>query len=226
MTSQRQDDAAPAEGRDAALALLASRLSQMGERVGELAGRVQTAEAAIRGQAETVAEAASLAREVTRLSEAIAGQDQPAAGEFPPVHPRRPVWAAMSDADYADALRDLARWVAEILLARYPHAQVVVPPCWPAHRAAVEELDWLYWDWTGWALGRDGRSRDAADWHDRWLPGVLARIGPHLDACVQNRRHVKPSYDRIVPPELVLPGDAPEAVFIEQMGRAERARPP
>lgn len=226
MTSERQDDAAPAEGRDAALALLASRLSQMGERVGELAGRVQTAEAAIRGQAETVAEAASLAREVTRLSEAIAGQAEPAAGEFPPVHPRRPVWAAMSDADYADALRDLARWVAEILLVRYPHARVVVPPCWPAHRAAVEELDWLYWDWTGWALGRDGRSRDAADWHDRWLPGVLARIGPHLDACVQNRRHVKPSYDRVVPPELVLPGDAPEAVFIEQMGRAERARPP
>lgn len=226
MTSPRQGDVTPGDGRDVTLALLATKLSDLGERVGELAARVQTAEAAITGQAQTVAEAASLAREVTRLSEAVTGQDQPAAGEFPPVHPRRPVWAAMSDADYADALRDLARWVAEILLTRYPHARVVVPPCWPAHRAAVEELDWLYWDWTGWALGRDGRSRDAADWHDRWLPGVLARIGPHLDACVQNRRHVKPSYDRAVPPELVLPGDAPEAVFIEQMGRPGRARPP
>jgi hypothetical protein len=75
------------------------------------------------------------------------------------------------------------------------------------------------------AVGRDGRSRDAAAWYDRRLPGVLARIGPHLDAYVQNRSHVKPSYDRAVPPELVLSGDAPEAIFIEQMGRVGRPGP-
>jgi hypothetical protein len=223
MTGERQGDAGPGEGRDAALALLASRLSEMGERLGELAARVHTAEAAIAGQAQTVAEAASLAREVTRLSEAIAGKSEPAAGEYPPTHPRKPVWAAMSDAGYAEALRDLARWVAGILVTRYPHTRTVLPPCWPAHRAAVEELDWLYWDWMGWAVGPDGRSRDAADWHDRWLPGVLARLSPELAECGRHRRHVKPSYDRAIPSELDMPGHAPEAVFIEQMGRTRPA---
>src|ERR1017187_2132581 len=126
MTSPRQGDVMPGEGRDVTLALLATKLSDLGERVGELAARVQTAEAAIAGQAQTVAEAASLAREVTRLSEAIAGKGEPAAGEFPPAHPRKPVWAAMSDAGYAEALRDLARWVAGILVTRYPHTRTVL----------------------------------------------------------------------------------------------------
>src|ERR1017187_9926012 len=81
MTSERQNDAAPAEGRDAALALLASRLSQMGERVGELAGRVQTAEAAIRGQGETVAEAAGAG--VGGEGEAGGGPGGPAPGVPP-----------------------------------------------------------------------------------------------------------------------------------------------
>src|ERR1022692_2196404 len=146
MTSERQKDAAPGEGRDAARALLASRLSQRGERVGELAGRVQTAEAAIRGQAETVAEAASLAREVTRLSEAIAGQAEPAAGEFPPVHPRRPVWAAMTDPGLYPSSRGAG------LSAPGRHELVVIgdgrrgglpvqPPDRGGHRVGVVERD-------------------------------------------------------------------------------------
>ena len=222
MTSQRQGDAAAEGGRDAALALLASRLSELGERVGELAGRVQTAEAAIAGQAQTVAEAASLAREVTRLSQALADSAGP--GDYPQGgHPRKPVWAAMGDELHVESLRDLARWVAEILLERYPHAGTVLSPCWPGHPAAVEELDWLYWDWTGWSSDPEGRSRDAADWHDRWLPGVLARVGAYLEACVNNGGdHVKPAYARAVPQDLELPGYAPEQVFIEQMGRARR----
>lgn len=221
MAGQRQDAAGQADGRDLSLALLASRLSELGERVGELAGRVQTAEAAITGQAQTLAEAASLAREVTRLSEAVAGQAPAESGGYAQGgHPRRPVWAAMSDELYVDALRDLARWVAEILLERYRHARLVLPPCWPGHPEAVEELDWLYWNWTGWALDEDGRSRDAADWHDRWLPGVLGRVGPQLQACTEGRGHVKPVWDRAVPGDLVMPGHAPEQVFIEHMGRA------
>jgi hypothetical protein len=221
MSDPRPGDSSPGDGRDAALALISARLSEMGERIGGLTGRMRTAEAGIAGQAQAVAEAAGLASEVTRLSEAIARAAGPAAGEYPPSgHPRTPVWAAMDDELYVDSLRDLARWVAEILLARYPHARVALPPCWPAHPAAVEELDWLYWDWTCWSSDPEGRSRDAADWHDRWLPGVLARIGPQLAACTTDRGHVRPSYDRAVPRELNLSDAAPEQVFIENMRRA------
>jgi hypothetical protein len=210
--------------RDAALALLATDLSGLAERVGELAARVETAEAAIQGQARTVAEAASLAQEVTRLSETLAaagGGDAGGPGADPLAHPR--VWAEMGDKDSVEALRDLARWVADILLSRYPHVGVVLAPCWPAHNAVVEELDWLYWDWTSWAASPQGRSRDAADWHDRWLPGVLARIGPLLEACVRKGDHAKPSYVRAVPERLQDPDYAPEQLFIEEMGRTQRA---
>jgi hypothetical protein len=81
-------------------------------------------------------------------------------------------------------------------------------------------LDWLYWDWIRWALGADPRSRDAADWHDRWLPGVLARIRPQLAAREQRGRHISPASQRRVPADLNVAGHAPEAVFIEQMALA------
>jgi len=128
----------------------------------------------------------------------------------------------MSHAEYADALHGLARWVTGVLVRRYPATSMCLPPCWPAHPAVVEELDWLYWDWTGWALDPEARSRDAADWHDRWLPGVLARIRPQLAACGQRGRHTELASQRHVPADLNVAGHAPEAVFIEQMARTSR----
>jgi len=199
MTSYSPAGGRALESRDLALALLTSRLSEISEQLGSsrLAARVEAAEETIGGHATLLAATSDLAREVSRLSATIAGQGSPPAGQPVSVHPRQPVWAAMNQTEYADALRDLARWVTGVVFRRYPVTAVLLPPCWPAHPAAVEELDWLYWDWTGWALHPDARSRDAADWHDRWLPGVLARIRPQLAA------------------ELNVAGHAPEAVFIE-----------
>jgi hypothetical protein len=112
----------------------------------------------------------------------------------------------------------------EILLPRYPQAGPVLAPCWPAHPAVVEELDWLYWDWTGWTTAADGRSRDAADWHDRWLPGVLARVTSGLARCDVNGSHLEPAEKRVVPEDLKMTGYAPEQVYIERMERAAARR--
>jgi|SRR5579859_2648425 len=100
---------------------------------------------------------------------------------------------------------------------------VGLPPCWPAHDAVVRELYWLYWDWETWATSGQGRSRDAADWHDRWLPGVIARITPLLADCAAAPEHVKPRYNRPEHPALNDDKHPPDLMFIEQMGRAERA---
>jgi hypothetical protein len=208
-----------ADSRDLTLALLAARLSEVSEQAGRMSGRLDAAEAAIGAQAGTLAEAAGLAAEVTRLTAAVTGTSAASGARFTPAHPRQAVWAAMTDAEHAEALRDLARWVSAILLTRYPATALILPPCWPAHPSAVEELDWLYWDWTGWALDPAARSRDAADWHDRWLPGVQTRIQPELAPCARNGRHAGRARDRAVPPELIIAGHAPEAVFIEQMPR-------
>jgi predicted transcriptional regulator len=222
MTNQNHADRQAPESRDLALAFLAARLSELSEQVGRLASRVDAAEEAIAGQASILAETSGLAREVSWLSAAVAGQGSQAAGRPVLVHPRQPVWAAMNHAEYADALRGLARWVTAVLLQRYPTTGAVLPPCWPAHPAVVEELDWLHWDWMGWALEPDARSRDAADWHDRWLPGVLARIRQQLAACGQQGRHTKLPGQRRVPADLNVADHAPEVVFIEQMARTGR----
>jgi len=220
MTSQSYAGGRGLESRDLTLALLASRLSEVSEQVGRLVARVEAAEATIGEQASVLAATADLAREVSRLSAAIARQSAPVDGRPVPVHPRQPVWAAMNQTQYIGALRDLARWVTAVLLQRYRATAALLPPCWPAHPAVVEELDWLYCDWTRWALEPDARSRDAADWHDRWLPGVLARIRPQLAACEQQGRHVNPASQRHVLADLNVAGHAPEAVFIEQMAHA------
>jgi hypothetical protein len=226
MTGHSRPDRDGSGNRDLTLALLAARLSELSEHAGRLASRLDATEAAITTQAGTLADAAGLAQEVTRLSAAITGQGTRPGDRYVPAHPRQPVWAAMNDTEHADALRDLARWVTAILLRSYPATAPILPPCWPAHPAAVEELDWLYWDWTNWALEPEARSRDAADWHDRWLPGVQTRIQPELAPCAKNGRHTRRTHDRAVPPELTIPGHPPEAVFIERMPRAQHSRQP
>lgn len=222
MTSQSNAESRAPESRDLTFALLATRLSEVSEQIGGLAARVEAAEEAIGGQAIFMAQTAELAREVSRLSATITGQSSSPAGQPASLHPRQPAWAAMDQTEYADALRDLARWVTGVVFRRYPTTAALLPPCWPAHPAVVEELDWLYWDWTGWALDPAARSRDAADWHDRWLPGVLARIRAQLAPCGQKGRHSHQASQRHVPAELKVAGHAPEAVFIEQMAQANR----
>lgn len=222
MAGPSNGDRRQPESRDLTLALLASRLSEVCEQVGRLSARVYSAEEAIGGQAGMLAETADLAREVSRLAAAVTAEESPADGQPVPVHPRRPAWAGMNRAEYIKALRDLAGWVTSVLFPRYPATALVLPPCWPAHPTVVEELDWLYWDWTGWVLGPDARSRDAADWHDRWLPGVLVRVRPELASCGQQGRHAKPSGQRRVPADLNIAGHSPEAVFIEQLAHANQ----
>jgi hypothetical protein len=223
MTSQGHPGDRTPESRDLALALLTARLSELSQRVGELASRVEAAEIAIGGQISTLADTANLAREVSQLSASIAMQNTAGRARADSAHPRQPVWAAMKDTEYLDALRDVTSWVTGVLFYRYPGTGTVLPPCWPAHPAVVEELDWLYWDWTSWALDPDARSRDAADWHDRWLPGVLARIRPQLAICAQKGRHARPASRRQVPADLDIPGRSPDAVFIDQMERARQS---
>src|ERR1700761_4222269 len=208
MTSQSRAEGRALDTRDLTLALLASRLSEISELVGGLGARLAVAESAVGEQASLLAQTADLAREVSRLSAAIAAGDSPPRSRLASAHPRQPVWAALNHDEYGHAPCDLASGLTGVLFRRYPATAAAVPPCWPGHPAVVEELDWLFWDWTSWALDPDARSRDAADWHDRWLPGVLARIRPQLALCAQRGRHVRQESQRQVPADLNVTGRA------------------
>lgn len=69
----------------------------------------------------------------------------------------------------------LAEWVGW-LRGRYPLARQV-PACWWRHPELVEELTALWLAWREAYVEKSAPLTAAADWHDRWLPGFLRRIG-------------------------------------------------
>jgi len=85
-------------------------------------------------------------------------------------------WADRADVDDWTSLADWVDW----LTGTYDLRDQVIHSCWPAHGGVVEELAalWLAWqqatgscqegDWTG--------DEALAYWHDRYLPGCLARL--------------------------------------------------
>ena len=59
----------------------------------------------------------------------------------------------------------------------YPGYVARLPRCWAAHGEAVWELSTLAAEWG--RIYADEENRDLASalaWHDRFLPGVLARL--------------------------------------------------
>lgn len=85
------------------------------------------------------------------------------------------VWAELDAQAAAKAWRDLAAWVGW-LRGRYPLARQV-PLCWWRHAELVEELTALWLAWREAYTSKGAPWTAAADWHGRWLPEFLRRVG-------------------------------------------------
>jgi hypothetical protein len=79
-------------------------------------------------------------------------------------------------------LTELIRWM-EVVYLRYSDAAQSLPDCWLWHPDVVEELLWLMHAWL--AAYRDDTAPVslAADWHDRYRPGVVRRINATAGRC-------------------------------------------
>jgi hypothetical protein len=79
--------------------------------------------------------------------------------------------------------KELTDWVGWIR-HRYPLARRI-PACWAEHPEVVEELTALWLAWQAAYVDTDGSLTAAAEWHDRWLPGLLYRLehGPFALDC-------------------------------------------
>ena len=63
--------------------------------------------------------------------------------------------------------------------------------CWPAHMRAIWELGALWAEWRR-VYGRPRPPlADALVWHDRWLPGVAARLDAELAHCSSECREAR-----------------------------------
>jgi hypothetical protein len=113
-------------------------------------------------------------------------------------------WRDLGPHAQAELMDQLDAWTAW-LRHRYPLARRI-PSCWYQHPELIEELTALWLAWQGAYQQPDAPLTAAADWHDRWLPGVLHRLehGPFaLDCSDTHSCRPKTSYaDAIGPPSM------------------------
>jgi hypothetical protein len=83
-------------------------------------------------------------------------------------------WRTLGPAGREELWKQLCDWV-RWMRGRYPLARRI-PACWAEHPEIVEELTALWLAWVQAYEDRDAPLTAAADWHDRWLPGVLHRL--------------------------------------------------
>jgi hypothetical protein len=117
-----------------------------------------------------------LRRQVERILALLTDDDQASAtGWF---------WLTMDGQAREDKLGELSDWVEAVLRAQYPgYLAEQIRACWPSHPEALWELSWLYQLWCRAYLTKRPAPKDAADWHDRWTPGVLRRLGQVMNGC-------------------------------------------
>ena len=102
-------------------------------------------------------------------------------------------WRDIGPRAAATLWSEVTTWVAW-LRSRYPLARRI-PACWPQHPEVVEELTALWLAWQAAYTDPDAPLTAAADWHDRWLPGLLHRLeaGPFALDCATTHHPRPPS---------------------------------
>jgi hypothetical protein len=110
-------------------------------------------------------------------------------------------WRTLGQHGTTELWTQLTDWI-DWIRSRYPLARKV-PSCWAEHPELVEELTALWLAWQQAYENRDVQLTAAADWHDRWLPGVLYRLehGPFaLDCATEHHPRPATAYAEPVPP--------------------------
>jgi hypothetical protein len=153
------------------LAALASQVAELRDLVEQLRRVVTQWEARL--EREGIGATLVLRTEVKRLARAL---DQAlSAHRLKP--PPAPYWLPQDAADYQGRLAELCTWIDEILRLQYPGYTSNLRPCWVNHPEAIWELSTLMTEWL--RIYGDEENRDLAGalvWHERWLPGALARL--------------------------------------------------
>lgn len=91
--------------------------------------------------------------------------------------PPAPYWLRLDAAEHRKRLTELRSWVEEFLRVQYADYTSGLRSCWVNHPTAIWELSTIMTEWL--RVYGDEANRDlsaALWWHERWLPGTLARL--------------------------------------------------
>ena len=93
------------------------------------------------------------------------------------------------------ALRLLRAWVDDVLRGHHPElVQDSLQACWYRHDDVLDELTGLRAAWYAAYRGTAAPATAAIEWHDRWLPGCMARCKAAIKArpCGIDGHHQSP----------------------------------
>lgn len=176
------------------LARLTTRLERL-ERAGEAQeGSLWALEGSLGASDGLFEQFAALHAQFEELTELIGAggvdDDGPAGARISPIW-----WPALSDEDYAAARRELRGWLRDVLAARYPSDAQKLTPCWEDHPVVVDLLTAAWVTWAAGLLARSADARDAAEWHLRWRPGLIAAAEEELNKCRRGHQEVQVDED-------------------------------
>jgi hypothetical protein len=168
----------PPQGRDRtpSVAALAVEVSALRRDVKEVTGRADTLTQTAQEHSVVLDGFGELRRQVERILALLTEDDQGA--------PTGWFWLTMDDQAREEKLGELTDWVNTVLRTQYPgYLTGQIRSCWPNHPEALWELTWLYQLWSHAYLAKRPAPKNAADWHDRWVTGVLRRLSTVMAEC-------------------------------------------
>ena len=178
-------DSPRGRGGSPSVAALAVQVNALRQDVETLSGRVDALTRTQEEQTVVLEGIAELRRQVEKIV-ALLGEDgkSSSSGWF---------WLTMDEQTREEKFSELFDWVETVLRTEYPdYIADQIKPCWPNHPEARWELACLYQLWSAAFLAKRPVAKAAADWHDRWSPGVLRRLGVAMSRC-QDTCHRQPS---------------------------------
>lgn len=184
-------------GGSASVAALAVQVNALRHDVESLSGKVDVLTCTQEEQAVVLQGIAELRRQVEQILAHLTEDDEPpSSGWF---------WLTMDERTREAKFDELYDWVETVLRTEYPdYLAGQIRPCWPNHPEARWELAWLYQLWSAAHLVKRPALKDAADWHDRWSPGVIRRLAAVMGRCENLCQCVPARGDELSEP--ILPG--------------------
>ena len=171
----------PPQERDQspAVAALAVRVDGLRRRIETLATSIDDLTSTQQEHATALDGITELRRQVEQIHAILGNHDEPSPSEW--------FWLTMTGQQRDERFSELSDWVDTVLRTQYPdYLEGQIKPCWPSHPEARWELTWLYQLWTRAYLTPRPADKDAADWHDRWTPGVTRRLSQVMRQCEES----------------------------------------
>jgi hypothetical protein len=168
----------PPHGRDGSpsVAALAVRLDAIRRDVESLTAKVDALTTTQQVHAAAIDDVAQLRHQVHQIITVLAAEQERSPAAW--------FWLTMTDLERHDKHSELLDWVETVLRKQYPdYLAYRIRACWPNHPEAKWELACLYQLWSAAYLSDRPAPRDAADWHDRWSPGVIRRLTGVMSHC-------------------------------------------